>query len=119
MSEQQRTTGMSIREETVARLIREVPGHVTGEGIRIDASDLERILGEAFDVGQREVTLARADEANLIGNLIAKAAPAGGGMRPDGSEDPGMSAYVEGLHVAHDIAKARYAEHVENKNPEG
>jgi hypothetical protein len=39
----------------------------------------------------------RVDEANRIISLLAAQVPYGAGMRPDGTEDPGMSAFVEGI----------------------
>lgn len=171
MTQQRRITGMNTRLETIARLIREVPGHVNGEGIRIDATDLENILGSAFDAGlnvvgdgseglarlrgavvdataetigehgervriatayqesvevttvdpdkiadlvasavDSEVRAVLATEVNLLGNLIAKAAPVGIEMHADGSEDTSTVAYIDGLRTAHDIVKNRYAE---------
>lgn len=59
----------------------------------------------------RDAAQVRRDEANLIANLIAKAAPHNMELRPDGSEDPLAAAYVDGVHAAHDVARERQNSH--------
>lgn len=54
--------------------------------------------GVEFDKWLREVKRqTRVDEANRIITLLAAQVPPGAGMRSDGTEDPGMSAFVQGI----------------------
>jgi hypothetical protein len=53
---------------------------------------------------------ARAQEANLIANLIAKEAPYNMELNHDGTEDKNAAAYVQGVQAGHDVARTRYNE---------
>lgn len=56
------------------------------------------MTGANFDRVLRDAEVQiRIDEANRIITLLAAQVPYGAGMRPDGTEDPGMSAFVEGI----------------------
>ena len=77
----------------------------SGEGV--DFKRVEYAQADAFD---KWLATVKADEANLIVNLIAKAFPVGAEMDYTGKEDPKMAAWVEGGHTAHDVALARYQE---------
>lgn len=41
----------AARRDAIAALVFDAVGHVTSEGIRLDVTELERLLGEAWDAG--------------------------------------------------------------------